>query len=88
LKDRLKRIEIFGDLGVHPSEEATLRYKKGKGRVESPGYESDEVSTRLLDGDETKCIIFDVSAMSSVDARYLLFFGFYFNFLIVHHKLY
>lgn len=59
LKDRLKRIEMHGDLGVHPSEEP--RISQPNSAHSSPTRES---------GSELKSVIFEMSGVASVDARY------------------
>ena len=55
LKDRLKRVEVFGDLNVHPGEEPRRPLSRG--------------DSSLLNDDGLKVVIFDMAAVGSIDAR-------------------
>ena len=55
LKDRLKRVEVFGDLNVHPGEEPR-RLNRG----DSVSYD-----------DGLRVVIFDMAAVGTIDARWV-----------------
>lgn len=59
LKDRLKRVEEHGDLGVHPGEAPREGYVQWDDQTMTAG------SSGRLDG-----VVFDMKAVSDVDARY------------------
>lgn len=60
LKDRLKRIEVYGDLRVHPSERPAPR-------IENAPPSEIQSSCRILVEPNLKSIIFEMSAVSSID---------------------
>ncbi|KAL5033923.1 hypothetical protein BDV3_003553 [Batrachochytrium dendrobatidis] len=78
LKDRLKRIEAYGDLSVHPSEEP----RRGGGNamvsaVMTPptyaqAHDNDSPSLQPVsfidDSDTIKSVVFDMTAVSDIDA--------------------
>jgi MFS superfamily sulfate permease-like transporter len=59
LKDRLKRIEVFGDLGIHPSEKPINRV--------TDQYLDSQSSSRVIVESHLKSIIFEMSAVASID---------------------
>lgn len=64
LKERLQRIEVFGDLRVHPGEEPR------RPRPPSSGVRHTE-STSALSTGGLRVVIFDMAAVTSIDARYV-----------------
>jgi hypothetical protein len=65
LKERLQRIEVFGDLRVHPGEEPR------RPRPQSSGVRQTESTTALSTGG-LRVVIFDMAAVTSIDARFAL----------------
>jgi MFS superfamily sulfate permease-like transporter len=65
LKDRLKRIEDHGDLGVHPSEEPAA--------INQSVFEDLTPQSLLLPrappGRTLRAIVFEMSSVSDIDAR-------------------
>jgi MFS superfamily sulfate permease-like transporter len=61
LKDRLKRIEIHGNIGIHPGEEPRIIYRHTEWD-DSTVFES---HNNYISG-----VIFDMRSVSDMDARY------------------
>ncbi|KAJ1554428.1 Solute carrier 26, partial [Nowakowskiella sp. JEL0078] len=64
LKDRLKRVEIYGELGVHPGEAPRLR--KHTTRPDSPGTDSPVPEPEGIS--EIHSVIFDFEGVTEIDA--------------------
>ena len=67
LKDRLKRIEVYGDLKVHPGEEPkrVVVAVAGSTDVSGSGAEGGEGS----DDGAVRAVIFDFGGVTNIDAR-------------------
>ncbi|RKO86857.1 sulfate transporter family-domain-containing protein, partial [Blyttiomyces helicus] len=67
LKDRLKRIELHGDIGVHPGEEPRRGTPAGSATSMTPRHPNVQEGIRS--------VIFDFGAVTDVDARCVFFGG-------------
>eukprot|EP00842_Homolaphlyctis_polyrhiza_P000674 jgi/Hompol1/1607/HPOL_005656-RA len=77
LKDRLKRVEAYGDLGVHPSEEPRRNNANSilaEGSNQQTGLNAEDALDRPVytvfssDVDSIKSVVFDMTAVSDIDA--------------------
>ncbi|KAJ3148048.1 Solute carrier 26 [Geranomyces michiganensis] len=72
LKDRLKRIEMYGDLGVHPGEEPRRTPARRRRRPSEQGGEDNmmEAATREYPHSEEhiRAVVFDFGAVTAIDA--------------------
>lgn len=68
LKDRLKRIEMYGDLGVHPGEEPrripNVR-RRSRSAISQQAMEEGHVGGE----DHLRAVVFDFGAVTAIDAR-------------------
>ncbi|KAI8998192.1 sulfate transporter family-domain-containing protein [Gaertneriomyces semiglobifer] len=68
LKDRLKRVEMYGDLGVHPGE-TPVRRRRRASRSQS---QHNEAASPTEDGtcgcDHIRAVVFDFGAVTAIDA--------------------
>ena len=82
LKERLKRIEIHGDLGIHPGEEPrnfttsiipaapASNGDEAETLPEENGWEDQTIQTSpCRNGNKLNGIVFDMKSVSYIDAR-------------------
>ncbi|TPX53266.1 hypothetical protein PhCBS80983_g06323 [Powellomyces hirtus] len=70
LKDRLKRIEMYGDLGVHPGEEprrTPAARRRSRGVVADQSLEEGR-RTRTPSDDHIRAVVFDFGPVTAIDA--------------------
>ncbi|KNC96600.1 sulfate permease [Spizellomyces punctatus DAOM BR117] len=67
LKDRLKRIEMYGDLGVHPGEEPR-RIPATRRRSQSRPEEQAMEEGHSPADDHIRAVVFDFGAVTAIDA--------------------
>jgi hypothetical protein len=69
LKERLKRVEVHGDLGVHPGEEPRFSFSASEQDQEQT-WDDQTVTNVPHITPRLYGVIFDMKAVSDVDPRY------------------